>query len=298
MQRNLENSDWDTLLSRIKDGKCTPFLGAGACHPTLPLGGEIAQEWARKYDFPLDDSTDLVRVAQFLAVDRDAMFPKDEIARRLKGVPSPDFKEKDEPHGALADLPLPIYITTNYDGFMVEAIKSRDKKARQEICRWNRYVRDYPSVFEDSNFDPDDRNPVVYHLHGSARIPESLVLTEDDYLDFLVNISRDQFKLPARIQRALTGASLLFIGYRIADWNFRVLFRSLVSYLDNSLFRGHVSVQIFPLGDEATDEKKERALAYLDKYFRKLETRVYWGTSREFIAELRTRWENYNDGKN
>jgi hypothetical protein len=225
------------------------------------------------------------------------MFPKEEISRRLQNVKPPDFNEEDEPHGALADLPLPIYMTTNYDNFMVKALEARGRTARQEICKWNKYVKDHESVFDDATFTPNYGNPVVFHFHGHLGISESLVLTEDDYLDFLVNISRDQLMLPARVQRALTGASLLFIGYRIADWNFRVLFRSLVGYLENSITRGHVSVQIFPLGDEASDDKKARAWDYLDKYFKKLQTRVYWGTSREFMTELRDRWKVFNAKK-
>ncbi len=295
MQRTLGENDWDLLLRRIRDGKCTPFLGAGACYGVLPLGCDVAEKWAKDFKFPLDEeaSRDLMRVAQFLAVNRDPVFPKEEIARQIKNVPPPDFRNEKEPHAILADLPLPVYITTNYDNFMVKALEYRDKKPKQEICRWNKYVEYIPSVFEGGVFDPDQTNPVVFHLHGQAQIPESIVLTEDDYLDFLVNISRDPVLIPPRIQRALTGASLLFIGYRIADWDFRVLFRSLVSYLESALRRGHISVQIFPLGDESPDIKKDKAMEYLDKYFSKLDTRVYWGTSQNFTAELRQRWEAF-----
>jgi len=36
---------WDLLVDRINDGKCTPFLGAGACADVLPVGGAVAQTW-------------------------------------------------------------------------------------------------------------------------------------------------------------------------------------------------------------------------------------------------------------
>ena len=39
-------------------------------------------------------------------------------------------------------------------------------------------------------FVPTPANPLVYHLHGHLEMPQSLVLTEDDYLEFLVRISR------------------------------------------------------------------------------------------------------------
>jgi len=69
MPNTLEERDWELLLRRIKDGKCTPFLGAGACFGALPLGGEIAQKWAQEHEYPLEDCHDLARVAQYLADD-------------------------------------------------------------------------------------------------------------------------------------------------------------------------------------------------------------------------------------
>ncbi len=297
VKNGLRDKDWDTLLKRIARGKCTPFVGAGACIGTLPLGSEIARRWAKSNKYPLADADNLPAVAQFLAVDRDPAYPKDEIVRLFEGVEPPPFDRDDEPHGVLAELPLPVYITTNYDDFMVQALKKRDKDPKREICRWNVLVRDEPSIFESQpGFQPTTANPVVFHLHGHSGITESLVLTEDDYLDFLVNLSKDSDLLEPRIQRALTGTSLLFIGYSLADWDFKVIFRGLVKGMEGSLRRMSVSVQLLPPATEedappeAQEEKQERVRSYLDQYFGGMDVRVYWGTAREFAAELRRRW--------
>jgi len=295
MLNMLEERDWYLLLRRIKDGKCTPFLGAGVCSRVLPLGSEIARKWAQEYHYPLKDTRDLARVAQFLAVNFDPMFPKEEILQLFENATPPDFAAPDEPHRVLADLPLPIYMTTNYDDFMVQALKSRNKDPVREVCRWNKYIREQSSVF-DRGFRPTVANPVVFHLHGHNEVPESLVLTEDDYLDFLVNISRDPELLPPRIQEALTGASLLFIGYRLADWSFRVLFRGLVASMERSLRRISVTVQLLPVPSDASESMRQQVAKYLGDYFNKMDVRVYWGTAREFSAELRKRWEEFSNG--
>ena len=61
----------------------------------------------------------------------------------------PDFSAPDEPHGALADLGLPVYITTNYDGLMTGALKDREKDPQRELCAWNKLVREtQPSVLD------------------------------------------------------------------------------------------------------------------------------------------------------
>jgi hypothetical protein len=298
MPNTLEERDWNLLLRRIKAGKCTPFLGAGACFGALPLGGDIAQEWAQEHHYPLEDSSDLARVAQFLAVHYDPMFPKEEILERFfQNVMLPDFTKPDEPHGVLADLPLPVYMTTNYDDFMVQALKSRNRDPKRELCCWNELVKDQSSIFaSESGFDPTPANPVVFHLHGHNEVPESLVLTEDDYLDFLVNISRDRSLLPHQIERVLAGTSLLFIGYRLADWTFRVLFRGLITSTEPSLRRVSVTVQLPPVPTGDSESMQRRVQKYLDEYFNRIDMRVYWGTAREFAAELRQRWEEFSNG--
>ncbi len=297
MENRLGDKDWDTLLKRIDAGKCTPFVGAGACSGVFPLGADIARQWAEEHGYPLEDARNLTAVAQFLAVDReDPMYPKDEIVRLLRDVEPPCFDEDDEPHGTLAELPLPVYLTTNYDDFMTRALKKRHKDPKREICRWNDSVRDEPSIFESQpGFEPTSTNPVVFHLHGHSEITESLVLTEDDYLDFLINLSKNPELLNPRIEKALTGASLLFIGYKLDDWDFKVLFRSLVKGMDGSLRRMSVSVQLLPVPRDAPQCVREEARKYLNEYFRGMDVRVYWGTAREFAAELRQRWRRFKN---
>lgn len=297
MPNTLEEKDWELLLGRIKDKECTPFLGAGTCFDVLPLGSKIANEWAQKWHYPLIESCDdLARVSQFLAIEYDPVFPKEEIRNLLKDVSPPNFKEKNEPHGLLADLKLPIYMTTNYDDFMFQALKDRYSDPKLELCRWNTYLKkNQKSLFDSvSGFDPTPANPLVFHLHGHYLTPLSMVLTEDDYLDFLVGISEDKDLLPSRILEAWAGTSLLFLGYRLADWDFRVLFRSIVSYLERSIGRAHISVQLVPGEDRITKKQKQKAQEYLNNYFNELKIKVFWGTCREFADELRTRWEAFN----
>ncbi|HEV7669475.1 MAG TPA: SIR2 family protein [Thermoanaerobaculia bacterium] len=287
-----DDIDWEILLRRIRKGRCTPFLGAGACYGSVPLGGEVAREWARDYGYPLDDRGDLARVAQFMVTEKDdKMWPKEILGDRIERTSPPDFSQPDEPHALLADLPLPIYLTTNYDPFMAQALESRGRKPRLEICRWNRKTADLPSVFDDpAGYEPTVENPLVFHLHGHVSNCDSMVLTEDDYFEFLVNRDRRDLLAP-RIREALTDSTVLFLGYKIADLDFRVLFHSLQSYLDPTTQRGHVSVQLVDVDPTATEDQKRRARCYLKKYFAGLHVRVHWDTCRKFAAELRQRWE-------
>lgn len=281
----MREEDWKLLLSRVSRGDCTPFLGAGACAGTLPLGGELAERWATEHRYPLDDVNDLARVSQFLGVrSSDSLYPKELISSELEHLRPPDFARQDEPHAVLAQLPLRVYMTTNYDDYMFAALRRFGKNPIREICRWNTALASYPTVL-DASFVPTPTNPVVYHLHGHLSNPESIVLTEDDYLDFLIAISRDENLLPHQIRRALAGASLLFVGYGLADWDFRVLHRGLVMAGEKSLRRLSVTVQL---------DREDPAREYLDMYFSQMNVRVFWGTADTFMAELGRRWREFS----
>ncbi len=48
----------------------------------------------------------------------------------------------------------------------------------------------------DRTYRPDDQRPLVYHLFGHLARRRSLVLTEDDYFDFLIGVTRDKDLVP------------------------------------------------------------------------------------------------------
>jgi hypothetical protein len=294
--QRLKDSDWEVLLRRIKEEKCTPFLGTGIHSETTTLRAKIAEEWAREYEYPLQDVLNLARVARFISIKFDADFTKGKLVDRLNTMAAPNFDDADNPYSILAALPLPVYITTNYDDYMVRALTKAKRDVQREMCRWNAVVNTAPSIFE-TGFKPTVANPLVFHFHGWTDELESLVLTEDDYFEFLINVSRDRSMIPTRIEKAMTGTSLLLLGYRLDDWDFRVMFHLMASYLERSTSRTHVAVQIAPVKDETPEEEKQKAQDYLNLYFekyKKLDIRIYWGSCSEFISELKTRWDKSN----
>lgn len=293
-----EDQDWETLLPRIKAGTCTPFLGAAVNDGILPLGKEIAEDWAKEFDYPLDSKSDLAKVAQYLAIMKgDSTKPKEMVLEKLDKNQKPfDFNDDREPLNVLAKLPLPVYITTNYDDLLFKAIEHHGRRPVFEVCNWNNSLSVKPTYFKrGSKFSSSEQTPMIYHLHGHKSVVDSLVLTEDDYLDFLVNMSKDiNGFLPARIQEAITGSEVVFIGYGLADVDFRVLFRGLLGNLERALGRMSVAVQ---LPYEDVDPKKIKAEDYITRYIGNLKppppVRVYWSTAKKFSEDLWDRWNKF-----
>jgi hypothetical protein len=288
----LTDKDINMLTDRIHEGHCTAFLGAGAVS-TIPTGTELAERWAKKYDLPASSAvSDLPQVTQFMGVQAtDMMFPKDEMIKEIKAANPPDFTAANEPHGVLARLPFSVYLTTNYDDFLFRALLAEGKRPQRHVCCWNSALRRDPQVPKlPRGFWPTEREPLIFHLHGHTGHRSSLVLTEDDYLDFLVAMTSHSITkgdkntlLPAAVETALMGNSLVFIGYRLSDWNFRILFRTLPGSLEKSLSQLHLAVQL-PPGD-ATERD------YLDAYFGRMGIKVYWGWADKFATDLFDRYK-------
>lgn len=298
--RDLTESDWEVLVSRIKTENCTPILGAGVSHPPLPLAGELAERLADAFNYPFapkppngntqaqpnppGHTLDLAEVAQFIAVDkRDGTFPKERIQAWFREIPPPDFSADENSHRILASLNIPVYITTNYDDYMFQALERQGKKPARAICMWNEQIEADPQKFVlMSEYEPTIDRPVVFHLHGHLEIPESMVLTEDDYLDFLVAISQTRDLLPPVIAGRFGKSTLLVLGYGLKDWNFRVLLRGVMATVSRSQRKLRVTVQ-FPPGEQVAER-----INYLTQYYYQgYALTACFETTRDFIQKLR-----------
>lgn len=297
-----DDADWEALIRAIRAGQCTPFLGAGACAGVLPLGGDIARQWAAQDKYPFSDKHNLVRVAQFVAVQGGSQFtPKRRIVDQFTNQAAvPVFSYPNEPHRVVAEFRLPVYITTNYDDFMMQAIRYVDAQAlardqtfkprepQQAVCKWH-LARSRRPVRFDLDFTPDVQKPVVFHMHGNLKDASSMVLTEDDYLDFLMNISEERDLIPPRIEDAFTTSALLFLGYSLEDMNFKVLFRKLLGYMQISQAQRHVSVQLAPKAEKPDQEEIDRAenqREYMETQLGLNRVKIYWGDCHDFTRDL------------
>jgi SIR2-like domain len=291
----VEEADWARLVAQLNRGDCTPFLGAGACD-VLPTASELGSRWAAQYDYPFVDREDLAKVMQYAAImEGDSVYLKEKVCDYLRSVDPPDYGNPAEPHALLAKFPIPVFITTNYDDFLVRALGLAGKSPNSAICSWFSAADYDRDLFEATpGLYPTPEVPLVYHLHGRMQNPRSLVLTESDYLEFLVRITtfRDDETLrlvPSAILSALTDNPLLFVGYSLQDWTFRVLFHGLLRSIPGTHRRRNVSVQLLPPVHKDESEVKERARRYLTRYLEDWRISIFWGSTAEFCHELRGR---------
>jgi hypothetical protein len=202
-------------------------------------------------------------------------------------------QDPDEPYWALAQLPISVYINTNPDNLLETALTEAGRPPVVEFCRWNPEIQDLPSSIDGSYYPSPDR-PLVYHLFGHLRERASLVLSEDDYFDYLMWVNKPPqmpappWQLPTVVMKAWSSSSLMFLGFELYDWNFRLLLRSILNQERRNYSRSYpsVAVQINP-GEGYQDP--ERARRYLEQFFIGMKMGIFWGSARDFTRELRSR---------
>lgn len=200
-----------------------------------------------------------------------------------------------DPYQALAKLNLPIYVTTAPSDLLTTALKLQGKTPRVNYCPWRGeefdidIYDDQESVEPLNNDVPTKEEPLVYHLFGGLRNAKSLVLTEDDYFDFLIGITRHHELIPASVRMALVSRTMLILGLRLDSWESRIIFRMLMNEESNDLWleNTHVAAQVAP---EAPNVRNPRlAQEYLEDYFGQGSISIFWGKPEDFVRQLKKR---------
>jgi hypothetical protein len=237
----------------VRNQQCILFLGAGVHAPPPdgspfsypaelrpPIGKALSRELAAACDFaarfPGEDPGDLQRVALAYEIDRSRARLVDAITDAVDTgrEPSPMLR-------ALARLPFALVITTNYDQLFERALREAGKRPRASV-----YKPEAGPTTDVRNATADA--PVIYKLHGDISERESLVVTDEDYIQFVLRMSdKDPYDpIPLSLKFFLTGSPTLFVGYSLLDYNLRLLFKALRWKIDAANAPDMYSVDFHP----------------------------------------------------
>ena len=248
------------LVESVADGRCILFLGAGVHfppperskyaypeHERPPLGGALSERLAGACDFARickgESPCNLQRVALCYEKELGRQALVDEIKLAVEEHSRPSATVR-----ALAELPFTLIMTTNYDTLFERALQ-RDgvaKRPHVEVYSPDRYAHtaDYPG-----GDDPTDAQPFVFKAHGDVGNPESIVVTDEDYITFVLRMnsaSDGAHPIPETFRYKLNKFPTLFVGYGLLDLNLRLLFRTMRWRLDPAARPASYSVDVRP----------------------------------------------------
>jgi hypothetical protein len=313
---------WSALSASHKSGNLTPVLGPGMTDEILGSRESIAKRWTNQWQMPIlsHNQDDLAKVAQYLRVQAQAptavanhmaVYLQEEIAGRIQAAArkpadpfhglAPDAEPEDsimeagrrlletDPGNAyrvVATIPAPLFVTTNWTPLLEQALRRAGREPTTMYFPWTDR-----GMWPDQEVPgkPTKEHPLVYHLFGRAEDPYSLVLSEDDYFEWLTAWVAKQGLVPTAVRKYLVNRDLLFLGYRLDDWEFRTVFQGIKSIPSSDTLLAqhkHVGVQVDP---GVHDVEPEAAQDYLESYFKSANVGIYWADTRKFLDEYRRR---------
>jgi SIR2-like protein len=244
----------ELIAKEIRQGRCILFLGAGvhagppegreeeyAEELRPPIGAALSRRLAAECNlaarYPDECDDDLQRVSLFYEIDRSRRQLVDSVKRAVQGgkKPSPMVN-------ALAELDFPVVITTNYDRHFENALLAAGKDPRVSVYS--------PAQDQETteHYDPTPDSPIVVKIHGDISRPETLVLTDEDYIQFILRMSdKDPYDpIPLSLKLHLRTRTTLFVGYSLMDYNLRLLFKTLKWRIDPAKLPECYSVDVKP----------------------------------------------------
>jgi SIR2-like domain len=243
----------ELIAGAVAQQRCILFLGAGV-HAPPPDGGafeypdehrppigsalslQLAAECGLAERFPREDASHLQRVSLFYEISRSR--------HQLVGALSDAVQNKKRPSpvlNALAELGFPLVITTNYDKLFERALITAGRDPRVGV-----YTPNLEATPDD--YDPTAESPVLFKLHGDIDRPDTIVITDEDYIQFVLRMSNKEpyDPIPLTLKYCLTRWTTLFVGYSLLDYNLRLLFKTLRWRIDGASVPDMYSVDYHP----------------------------------------------------
>jgi len=229
----LEEQDLKLIFNAIASGKCLPFLGAGACtnflkpdgqeEAGLLTGGRLAEMLARKCQYTNGTVYDLPKVAEQFLYEHNG--DRQTLENEIKGL----LQKRCTPrpiHTVLAQLcQIRVVITSNYDTLLESELGNYNRTLTRHV-----YNPTNPRTghFQGTIFF-GEREVILHKMHGSIDDPGSMVITESDYIQYLTHLHDIDRGMPEYFRKTIIPQfTLLFLGYSLQDWNFKVLWEGVL----------------------------------------------------------------------
>jgi hypothetical protein len=252
--------DVNAVADLIRAGRCILFLGAGV-HSSPPAGsrwsygdgdrplrgGELAEylggQTPYTKEYPDEKPRNLGRIS--LYCETHEKFGRkwliDEVRRKVhtSKKPSPALR-------GLMALGFPFIATTNYDQLIEDALIAIGRKPSVSIYSPSSTVT--TADYTGDLLDPTPERPFLLKIHGDIDARESIVITDEDYIQFVLRMSdKEPFNpLPPSFRHAFARYPTVFIGYSLLDYNLRLLFKTLRWNVDKARIPTTFAVDPFP----------------------------------------------------
>jgi len=227
------------VVEAMLAGRLVPVFGAEVA--------ELSERLADRFAYP-GHAAELTRVSQYVAVMKGSGPLYDELHTLLEASAAPTavhrFFASLPPLLRARGRPHQLLVTTRYDLALEQAfLENGEDFDVVSYVASGRHRGLFCHVSPDGSVSaieiPNtyatelslERRTIILKLHGRfdptpEREWESFVVTEDDYIEYLVRTDVSN-SVPVGLAATLRRSHFLFLGYTMADWNLRVVLNRL-----------------------------------------------------------------------
>jgi hypothetical protein len=290
-----DDDTWDDLLGHIRHQVLVPVVGPDSTVVNVDNAQQtfttlIGQRLAEKYRLTLSPGKMTMgdAVGAFLR-ERG----RDEVERLYRVINDIIVKLDPAPGDALRDLAaitdLRLFVSTTPDRLLAKAVNEVRVQGRPA-----RELMFSPSLSTSERLPnaqpPTATDTVVLNLFGRAASTPQYAIHEEDQLEWLHALLSDEASHPDWLAHRLKHQPMLFIGCEIPDWIGRFLLR-----MSSNTRLWLESKQFFFVGCSTSNEPS--LSSFFETYCRKPLFQQTPMAPTEFVAELRTRWEEQNSAR-
>lgn len=191
------------LSNLLKKGDVTVFIGAGmSIGAGLPGWGALIRPLAQSvgYRLPTEDEFTTADLLLTAAQHYENQRGRQALIQHLRDTLDTTGVQPTSVHRLIAALPVKVIFTTNYDGFIEQALREASHRlnvivSESELALWS-----------------EERAQVI-KLCGDLNRPESIVFTKRDFNTY----AETHRRLVERLRTTLEAKTALFLGYSLQD---------------------------------------------------------------------------------
>jgi translation initiation factor 2B subunit (eIF-2B alpha/beta/delta family) len=255
----------DILCDNLRKGNLTAFLGAGISrtfndesngktYRGMPTASEVLDSVRSKKKYIPDGLS--FDQAFFLVKEKESRSVLQQLicgyydAAGAKPLPA---------HTILASLPFKSYVTTNFDLLLEKALEKQRKR--------------YAEIIEDEDVPGWNSNTIpIIKYHGSITRPATLIAAEDEY----TNLEKREEIVAAFIKTLFSNKPLLFLGFALADRDFKALFEDTRIILGSHMLKSYAVVH--------------SASGYEKDYWKSQGVEIIESDATDFLRKLEVRY--------
>jgi hypothetical protein len=271
----LDDASWTSLVYGVEHGACTLMLGPNAVTGVidgqrLPVHRALAGFVKARLgpSFASLDADKPWSVAQAAVAAEDGR-----TLRAWVQEFAAQFQVDEEVLRDLAEMPFPLIVNTSPGLAVLQAFRAVKPELYSDF--YDRTAPTGPDIPE-----PTVSAPVLYGLYGSLENPASMILSQNDRLDFVEAVISAQPGLPLKLRNVLGDEerSFLFVGFQLGQWQLQLL----LHVLGKNKTRSYKSFALDPDADAPDADTR-------DFFLRGQKINFLSGDMADFVRELRGR---------